>query len=81
MFLVMRTAEPKWNHSKLYGFFAALWFFLMEKDDNENDTSASLPEWPNLRYDYRQMYGFNSGMLEPGQSTDLQAPGSSGEWT
>ena len=24
--LAMRTAGPKWNLAKLYGFFAALWF-------------------------------------------------------
>ena len=33
--LAMRTAGPNWNHSKLYGSFAALWFFLMEKDESE----------------------------------------------
>ena len=33
--LAMRTAGPKWNHAKLYGSFAALWFFLMEKDEDE----------------------------------------------
>ena len=27
--LATRTAGPKWNHAKLYGSFAALWFFLM----------------------------------------------------
>ena len=29
--LALRTAGSKWNHAKLYGSFAALWFFLMEK--------------------------------------------------
>ena len=29
--LVLRTAGTKWNNSKLYGAFGALWFFLMTK--------------------------------------------------
>ena len=33
--LVVRTAGHKWNQAKLYGSFAALWFFLMEKDESE----------------------------------------------
>ena len=31
----MRTAGLKWNCAKLYGEFAALWFFLMTKDGSE----------------------------------------------
>ena len=40
------------------------------------------PDWPSLRYDYREIYGFNGGMLdgfnngmfEPGQLLELTAP-------
>ena len=32
--LDMRTAGPKLNHAKLCGFFAALWFFLMENGES-----------------------------------------------
>ena len=40
----MRMGGPKWNHAKLYGFFAASWFFLLEKRESE-----SLPECGCLR--------------------------------
>ena len=40
--LAMRTAGPKWNHTKLYGSFAALWFFLMEKGESEKGESECL---------------------------------------
>ena len=43
--LVMRTTGPKWNHAKFFGSFAALWFFLMEKDESEKDESDPFPEW------------------------------------
>ena len=43
--LAMRT---KWNHAKLYGSFAALWFFLMEKDESEKGEPEPLPGWPSL---------------------------------
>ena len=43
--LVMRTAGAKWNHAKLNGSFAALWFFLMSKDESEVE-SEPLTEWP-----------------------------------
>ena len=33
--LVLRAAGPKWSNAKLYGESAALWFFLMKKDDSE----------------------------------------------
>ena len=29
------------------GSFAALWFFLMEKDESEKGESEPLPEWPS----------------------------------
>ena len=38
---------PKWNHAKLYGFFAALWFFLRENGEDQKRESESLPEWPS----------------------------------
>ena len=40
--LYLRTAGRGWNNAKLYGEFAALWFFLMTKND-EAPTSP-LPE-------------------------------------
>ena len=79
--LVVRTAGPKWNHAKLFGSFAALWFFLMEKDGSERGESEPLPEWPSPCWDLRQRYGLDSGRFGPGQLPDLTAPGSSGEWT
>ena len=39
--LAMRTAGPKWNRAKLYGFFAALWFFLMENGEDQKGESES----------------------------------------
>ena len=42
--LAMRTAGPKWNHAKLYGFFAASWFFLMENgEDQKGNLSLLFP--------------------------------------
>ena len=35
--LALRTAGPKWNHAELYGFFSALWFFLMENGKSTKD--------------------------------------------
>ena len=43
--------------------------------------SVSLPEWPSLRFDYRQNFGFDNGMFEPGQLPYLTGFKSSGEWT
>ena len=77
--LEMRTTGHKWNIARLFGSFAELWLFLFEKE--EYDKSEPLPEWPSLRYDYRQIYGFDNGMFELGQLPDLLAFGSSGEWT
>ena len=70
--LVLRTAGSKWNNAKLYGEFAALWFFLMTKDGSK---------WPSMCSDYRQSSGFGKGMFEPGRLPDLTAFGNSGEWT
>ena len=58
-----------------------LWFFLMKKDGSEEGELVTRPEWPSLRFDYRQIYGFDNGVFEPGQFPDLTAPGSSGECT
>ena len=55
--LAMHTAGPKWNHSKLYGSFAALWFFLMEKDESEKGEFEPLPEWPSLCCNLPQRFG------------------------
>ena len=42
--LIMRTSGPKWNHAKLYGEIAALWFFFMKKDLCDDGTPVSRPE-------------------------------------
>ena len=52
--LSMRTAGPKWNHAKLCVSFAALWFFLMEKDESEKGESEPFSEWPSLCCNLRQ---------------------------
>ena len=54
--LAMRTAGPKWNHAKLYGFFAALWFFLMENGEDQKRESESLPEWSSPCGGLRQQF-------------------------
>ena len=81
--LVMRTAGPKWNNAKLYGEFAALWFFLMTKDGSEEGAPVPHLEWPSLCFDYRQNFGsgFDNGMFNAGRLPDLTAFGNSGEWT
>ena len=55
----MRTAGPKWNHATLYGSFAALWFFFIEKDDSGKGESEALPEWPSLCSNLRQRFGYH----------------------
>ena len=70
--LVMRSTGSKWNNAKLYGEFAALWFFLMTKDGRE---------LPNLCFDYRRSFGIENGMFEPGRLPDLTGFEDSGEWT
>ena len=50
------TVGRVWNDAKLYGDFAALWFFLMT---NKDETPATqLPECPSLKFDYRDNFGF-----------------------
>ena len=56
--LAMRTARPKWNHAKLYGFVAALWFFLMENGEDQKGESESLPEWPSPCGGLRQRFDY-----------------------
>ena len=81
--LVKRTAGPQWNNAKLYGEFAALWFFLMSKDGSEEGAPLFLPEWPSRCFDDRQNFGFgfDIGMLDPRRLPDLTPFGNSGEWT
>ena len=43
--LDLRTVGLKWNCAKLYGSYAALWFFVMNKDGTEE---GAQPEWPSL---------------------------------
>ena len=61
--LATRTAGLKWNCAKLYGKFAALWFFLMTKDGSEE---GAQPEWPSLCLDHRRNFGFDLGMFDTG---------------
>ena len=51
--LATRMAGLKWNCAKLYGEFAALWFFLMTKDGSEE---GAQPEWPSLCLDHRRSW-------------------------
>ena len=44
--LAIRTAATNWNHSKLYGSFAALWFFLMGKTKVRKENLSLLPNGP-----------------------------------
>ena len=79
--LVLRTAGSKWNNAKLYGEFAALWFFLLTKHRSEERDPVVLPEWPSLCFDYRQSFGFAPRMIESGRLPDMTACNCSGEWT
>ena len=63
--LAMRTAGPKWNHAKMDGSFAALWFFLMEKDESEKGESEPLPEWPSPCCNLRKRYGYHESNRWP----------------
>ena len=56
--LAMRTAGPNWNHSKLCGSFAALWFFLMEKGESGKGESGLPPEWPSPRRNLRHRFDY-----------------------
>ena len=42
----MRTAGPKWYNARLYGEFAALWFFLMTKSGCEEGLLPSFQTGP-----------------------------------
>ena len=53
----IRTAGPKWNDAKLYGSFAALLFFFMEKDESEKREPEPLPEGPSLCCNLCQGFG------------------------
>ena len=53
------AAGPKWNHVKLYGSFATLWFVFMEKNENEKGESEPLPEWPSPCCNLRQRFGYH----------------------
>ena len=80
--LATRSAGPKWNCAKLYGEFAASWFFLMTKDGSEE---GAQPEWLSLCLDYRQNFGFDHGMFDPGWLLDMpcalrNARDDAGEW-
>ena len=78
--LVLRTAGPKWYNAKLVDEFAELWFFINRKGVEE-PPFALLPEWSSLCFEYRQNFGFDTEMFEPGRLPDLAVWGDSGEWT
>ena len=59
------------NNPKLYGEFAALWFFLLTKDGSEERDPVNLPDWPSLCFDYRQNFGFAPSMIEAGRLPDM----------
>ena len=73
----LRTAGREWNKARLYGDFAALWFFLMMN----KGAATQLPEWPSLRFDYRDNFGFASRAIESGERPDLNTFGCAGKWT
>ena len=43
----------------------------MKRQGGEEPPFASLPEWPSLCFDYRQKFGFDNAMFEPGRLPDL----------
>ena len=63
--LAMRTAGPKWNHAKLYGFFAGLWFFFMVNGEDQKSESESLPTWPSLYGNLRQRFDYYGSEICP----------------
>ena len=74
----LRTAR-EWYKVRLYGVFAALWFFLLT---NKGDTAATqLLEWSSLTFDYRDNFGFAPGATESGEEPDLFTFGCAGKWT
>ena len=54
--------------------------FLLKKGVEE-PPFALLPEWSSLCFEYRQNFGFDTEMFEPGRLPDLAVWGDSGEWT
>ena len=70
------TESPLWA----YGPFAELCFFLLEKEGDKRKP-AFPPEWPSLRYDCRQFYGFNDGNSESGQLPGSHCIRELGRWT
>ena len=78
---VLRTTGSKWYNAELYGEFAELWFFFMKREGGDGPPLAPLSEWPSLCFDYRQNFGFDNGMSEPGRLPDLTAFEDSGKWT
>ena len=77
--LRLRTVGRVWNEAKLYGDFAALWFFLMT---NKDETPATQPlEWHSLRLDSRDNFGFVPRAIESGEWPDLNAFGWAGKRT
>ena len=53
--------------------------FLKKEDDKRKP--ITFDEWPSLRFDYRQIYGFDDGIFVHGQLSDLIALEGSGGWT
>ena len=47
--LYTRTTGIKWNIARLYGPFAKLFFFTLQRDGQARP--VPLPEWPRFRYD------------------------------
>ena len=72
--LSLRTAGRKWNNAKVCGEYAALWFFLMAK----NEEVPPVSEWPNLCFDCRQNFGFVPSTTESGEWSDMIAFGCAG---
>ena len=69
----LRTAGRRWNNAELYGGFAAVWFFLMT--NNEATPTSPLPEWPSLRFDYRDNFGFAPRAIESREWSDFSTLG------
>ena len=67
------------RQERLFGDFAALWFFLMT---NKGDTAATqLPEWPSLGFDHRDNFGSAPRAIESGEWPDLNTFGCAEKWT
>ena len=75
----LRTAGRRWNNVQIYGEFAALWFFLMTKNDAK--PTHPVPEWPSLLLDYRVNFGFAPRAIESGKRSEISTLGCVGERT